>query len=64
MGLLDDPRDVPHPTLLCANRHLRTVLQAKGYDVHCTEFNGGHQHLNWQRTLSDDLIALLATEPG
>lgn len=61
VGLLENPRDVPGATLLCANRHLRTVLQAKGYDVHYVEFNGGHQHLNWQGTLPDSVIALIGT---
>ena len=46
------------PTQLAANRHLRNVLQAKGYDVHYAEFNGDHSYLNWRGTLASGLMAL------
>jgi len=41
------------------NRHMRDVLQAKGYSVHYREFNGGHEYLNWRGTLADALLALV-----
>lgn len=46
------------PNLLVANRHLRTVLQAKGYPVDYTEYSGGHDEVCWQGTLADSLITL------
>ncbi len=60
-GLLENPRDHPVETILRATRHLRTVLQAKGYTVHYAEFNGGHRHICWRGTLSDGLLALAGT---
>jgi enterochelin esterase family protein len=47
------------PTAVAANRHLRDVLQAKGYEVHYEEFNGGHDHFNWRGTFADGLLALV-----
>lgn len=49
------------PTNLLASRHLRDVLQAKGYEVRLQEINGGHDFFNWQAALPDGLTALLNT---
>jgi len=46
------------PDQVVVNRHLRDVLQAKGYFVHYREFNGGHEYLNWRGTLADALLVL------
>lgn len=57
-GLLEDKSDAAL-SILVANRHLRTVLRAKGYAVRHAEFSGGHSYLNWRGTLADGLLALV-----
>lgn len=54
------------PTQLTANRHMRTVLQAKGYPVHYAEYTSGHEFLAVQGSLAEGLTALLgsAAAPG
>jgi len=44
--------------LLASNRHLRDVLQAKGYPVKYREFSGGHSTVIWRGTLADGLLSL------
>ena len=60
-GLLEGRPRPEGPSLLEANRHLRDVLQAKGYAVEYREFNGGHSVLSWRDALADGLLSLLAT---
>jgi len=45
---------------LVANRHMRDVLMARGYDVAYREFVGAHDWACWRGTLGDGLIALVA----
>jgi enterochelin esterase family protein len=49
------------PSLVVASRHMRTVLRAKGYEVHYAEVGGGHDYISWQGTLADGLQALVGT---
>ena len=46
------------PSILSANRHLRDVLVAKGYEVHYTEMPGGHEALTWRGGLGEALVQL------
>jgi enterochelin esterase-like enzyme len=48
------------PSMLTANRHLRDVLIAKGYEIEFRDRFSGHEHVAWRATMSDGLIALLA----
>jgi enterochelin esterase family protein len=65
VGILETkPTDDDGPTFLVANRHLRTVLRARGYPVHYAEFVGGHEQLSWRGSLADALVALLGTTQG
>jgi len=58
VGRLETFLPTEGPNLLIANRHLRTVLQAKSYAVDYQEYSGGHDEVCWQGTLADSLIAL------
>lgn len=51
------------PSPLIANRHLRDVLIAKGYEVKYQEFTGHHSAVNWRGTFSDALLFLLGNQP-
>ena len=50
-------------SMLHASRHVRDVLQAKGYPVTLRESNGGHDPYNWEASLPAALEALLGS-PG
>jgi enterochelin esterase-like enzyme len=57
-NLETEPRADGGPSHLVANRHMRTVLEAKGYPLRYVEYSGGHDILNLQGTLSDGLMTL------
>lgn len=50
------------PSMLVANRHMRNVLQAKGYPVHYAEYAGGHDYLAWRGSFAEGLMALVETK--
>ena len=61
-GLLEGNYVLPGGvTLLAANRHMRDVLNLKGFQVKYREFNGGHCPECWRETLVDGLVDLLGT---
>lgn len=47
------------PSLLHENRHLRDVLEAKGYELTYSEYNGRHDQICWRGSLSQGLLALV-----
>jgi enterochelin esterase-like enzyme len=49
---------------LDSNRRMRAALQAKGYTVHYSEYNGGHDWACWRGSLADGLMALMGTNTG
>ncbi|MEN8171791.1 MAG: alpha/beta hydrolase-fold protein [Chloroflexota bacterium] len=59
-GLLETKVDPEEGiSILMGNRHMRDVLDAKGYSVHHAEFNGGHNPVCWRGTFADGLLALI-----
>ncbi|HEY7728305.1 MAG TPA: hypothetical protein VID50_07600 [Candidatus Eisenbacteria bacterium] len=50
-------------TMIHATRHVRDVLEAKGYRVTLVETDGGRDPYNWEATLPGALAALLAPTP-
>jgi len=64
VGLLESkPTPTGFPGQLLSNRHLRNVLQAKGYEVHYDERMHGHDPMPWPGLLAEGLIALLPSGP-
>jgi len=64
VGLLETEALPQAPSQLLANRHLRTVLRARGYHVDYMEFLGSHDEVCWSETLSDGLVALASSWPN
>ena len=60
VGALEQARMLDYgPTHLVANRHMRDVLRAKGYDVRYLEYYGGHDYSSLAHPLSLALAAMI-----
>ena len=60
VGLFETgPTPGPAPDMVSVSRHLRDVLEAKGYEVNYRECNCGHDFLHWRGMLPDAFITLL-----
>jgi enterochelin esterase family protein len=44
------------------NRHLRDILEAKGYQVTFAEYSGNHDYLSWRDSLGEGLIVLFGDQ--
>jgi enterochelin esterase family protein len=61
VGILENARmSDGGPSQLVANRHMRDVLRAKGYEVIYREYSGGHDYSSVQNPLFDALPLMLA----
>lgn len=59
IGLLEHPS-----RMLETNRRMKTVLEAKGYDLTYSEPCGGHDYALWRGTLGDALAKMLPAGSG
>jgi enterochelin esterase family protein len=44
------------------NRHLRDVLEAKGYQVTFAEYSGNHDYLSWRNSLGEGLMVVFGDQ--
>jgi len=49
-------------SILNVNRHMRNVLQAKGYELTYHEFCGGHDYVCWRGSLADGLMSFIGIQ--
>jgi enterochelin esterase-like enzyme len=49
-------------TVLVAARHLRDVLEAKGYAMSYREYPGLHESLSWRGTFAEGLLYLFGSD--
>lgn len=62
VGILENARMLDNgPSQLVVNRHMRNVLQAKGYKVIYREYSGGHDYSSLQDPLFDALPLILTS---
>jgi len=64
VGIFESENHPVFPSILLSNRHMRNILQARGYPLHYAEYGGGHDYICWQGTLADGLLALVGLEPA
>ena len=63
VGLLEtDTTPGNGPTQVMVNRHMRNVLEARGYPVTYRELNEGHNFLSWRGSLAEGLLNLFGIE--
>lgn len=43
-------------------RHLRDILEAKGYQVTFAEYSGNHDYLSWRDSMADGLVVLFGDQ--
>ncbi len=53
-----DPHNKAQTSILDSNRHMHSVLRAKGYPIGYIESSGGHDFANWRQILPDAIIFL------
>jgi len=49
-------KSTPGPDMLTANRDMRDVLRAKGYEVEYSEYHGAHDYICWEGTMPEALV--------
>ena len=50
-----------YPMQIAANRRMRDVLAAKGYETGYAEYDGGHSFVNWSGGTANGLLFLLGS---
>lgn len=58
VGVLEGEYSWTYPSFpngIVSNRHFKTVLEVKGYDVAYREYKGGHEMLSWQGGIAEGL---------
>jgi enterochelin esterase family protein len=63
VGMFEPGARRKETTQIAANRHLRDVLLARGYDVAYREFPGDHAYVSWRGTIAEGLVALFGKPP-
>jgi enterochelin esterase family protein len=50
------------PTQVVSNRHMRDVLEARGFPDSYVEYNEGHNFLSWRGSLAEGLLTLFSMD--
>jgi hypothetical protein len=62
-GQFENSSPIPGESIVVANRHLRDVLEARGYEVSHRERVGGHDWVWWRVDLVTAIVDTFATPP-